>query len=336
MAMLIALSVGVVFGALVLSIDAGQAWLARRTLVTGADAVALAAAAGYAEGDGTLSCGASALADLLDENAPDARIESCSPRATGSSSGYVTVQVRSAPFEGGFRAALGIGDPTVSAASSAMWTPPTDLRPIGLCIENVHVRGWLGTGADGGDHPAPGVHRIRRGGINGSGDERVRNCPVPGADDAPQWEFLDPSGSGTPDDLADWLIHGYPGIVAPGDCDGDGHSDAGCAEFDYPPPDAPEDALAELRDVGTRVPVVIFDEVSSLGNEDMFRVQGFIGVVVEGFSIQGPPPQQWLDVRFHAIPEREAYSLRLCDVSGDPSSADTNCSPTSTDTEVSG
>jgi len=155
-AVIVAISLLALFGAAVLTIDAGSAWATRRRIVTGTDAAALAAARLFSNGlaDPCTAAGQTAgeaeATTVLHANAPDARHDS-----SETPNGYeVTVSgcpdnpVGHVRYDGrlgsqqAFSGIFGFGQVKPISSSTAEFgydIAPVGLRPIALCDQSTTV-----------------------------------------------------------------------------------------------------------------------------------------------------------------------------------------------------
>jgi hypothetical protein len=318
---LVVLCVLVVFGAGVLAVDAGSLWVERRTLTTGTDAVALAAAHSYATGTGAAyRCGNPTLQELLEQNAPGASIESCLPVSTGSDSGYVAVDTRSRTVEASFGKAFGIGDEYVTASSSAMWGSADSvagLRPIALCAQHPAVQAIL---ADANDPSVTSVHRVS---FQTSG----------GPPCGPVGAWIDFDGTAGPGQINVWLQQGYPGEIHVGSCATEGAPDDGCTGGTTANlGNSPAPGLQYLRANEVPFGVVLFNEMTP--DQQYYKVRGFLGVVLRDFRLTGG--ERYLDLEFRRVSldgeccAQDAIGagvnkIRLCSVDTDSEGPEVRC-----------
>lgn len=248
-AVIVAVSLIGIFGATLLSVDAGNMWQTRRTISRGTDATALDQSIFAAKTDATdcnrpgvnFNSDYSAWTNTLQINTSGfiSGSESCEfvAHPTIPGAGYVKVEAKKLANTR-FGGLFGIGDTSPYSLSAARIGYPISiqgLRPIGLCILNDHYQEWLalqnGTmtqaqydalrGNPIDEHPiyegAGVVHHITwdKDQPNECGD--IDNSPG-------NWGYLDFDGGSNPaQDLNDWIINGYDGqVAAPDDCDADG------------------------------------------------------------------------------------------------------------------
>ena len=169
-AVIVAITLIALFGAAVLSIDAGSAWATRRKIVTGTDAAALAAARMFANGsanpctaDGQAVAHGEALS-VLTANSSTAEHDSVNGyqvTVTGCPSqpvGHVRFDARLGSKQA-FSGVFGFTQVKPFSSSTAEFgyiTAPRGLRPIGICDQsNVAFTGQAAAAPPG---PAPYPH----------------------------------------------------------------------------------------------------------------------------------------------------------------------------------
>src|SRR5688500_14428222 len=111
------------FAAATLSVDAGNLWQTRRSMVTATDAAALAEAQLAAINNTspyTSTC-AGTYNTVLEQNAgSNVYDRTCTVYSNGDGTGYITVEARK-PAETRFGGVIGVGDTAAVSSSSAMW-----------------------------------------------------------------------------------------------------------------------------------------------------------------------------------------------------------------------
>ena len=135
---LVMLAMFALCGAAAFTIDLGNGWQTRRSLITGTDAAALAAAQTYANGGNGCT---SVAASYLTMNSPAAALTGCTRSGVGSAGGLVTVTA-SEPVDAYFGPVIGFNDWTVTSATSALYGPitsPTGYVPS-ACASQVPLR----------------------------------------------------------------------------------------------------------------------------------------------------------------------------------------------------
>lgn len=283
----VALAMSVILGSVVLVVDTGIVWVARRALTAAAESSALAAANAYALGaDG---CAEAQLAVLAQANSPGASLE-----CIAGAGDWVTVRATSAPVATAFGAILH-GSPQVRAAASARWRPlrtVSGARPVAICAGDPRI----GT---------PGVHRFAYGPGCGSG-----------------WIVLDPDGAPQPgSDLTGWLRRGYPAEIGM-----DGCVPGPCERDDAPGRGALDSGLGALVSAGDPVVLPVVDpslRIAGLAGAIVraFSVEGardawtidleFVPVVAQGAS--------------GLAPDAGVRSISLCGVDTDPAGESARC-----------
>ena len=152
-AVVIAVSLLGIVAALVLSVDAGNLWTTKRSLVQATDSAALAGAklvANMTVPLGTsVPCPASVQTEalaLIHQNQPRATTPAnwCTVTNTVAHAGYITVNATE-PVQVGFGRVLGVGDQQAFSSTSVKFGfgSPTGLRPISFCKDNPFVTNWL-------------------------------------------------------------------------------------------------------------------------------------------------------------------------------------------------
>lgn len=254
------------------AVDIGDVYATRRNLLTGTDASALAAAQEYAfGGDGCDTIDD----DYLDRNIDGATVVSCTVVATGSSSGYVTVE---SVFTVEHFFAPIIGHPTsdVHATSAAYFGPPSSysgLRPLALCAESEGYQLWIDSGRSTNQ-----VFRIMY------DKEQPTNCgdSVPG-----NWGVIDfDGGAPSNNDTRDWIRNGYPGeVFLPDWYEGD--------------PGAFSTGMDPTSVIGQIIQVPIFDAWNeNPGGNAEFHLTGAVSVEIVGLRANGAEEFRYLDLRF--------------------------------------
>lgn len=284
-AVIVAVSLTAIFGAAVLSVDAGSVWRTRRELITNTDAGALAAAR-LLDARGASACDTAAkdaarseAGTIVASNDAKTVITGFTVTPTGGNCAAESGRVRldatlSAPLT--FAGAVRIGSVDAAASSIAQWGPLTGvsgLRPIGLCDKSSSFSAW--TKYLAGQEPAWGH---LPGQSLGPGGEVINHIAYPKTSTGcgtgtGNWDWLDFNGSIAPNGssaLTDWLPGGYPGLVTladggtgtPADCNADL---AGAQAFCEPKTGAlgnsPDASLAYLRDNKIVFPILVFDRV---------------------------------------------------------------------------
>jgi hypothetical protein len=315
---LVVLSLTVILGATMLAVDSGGVWVARRTLVAGTEAAALAGAQAWAKGaDG---CADAQLATLVTSNAPGATFE-CSTGTLGATDGYVTINSTSAPVTKTFGRAIGPSTAHVEASASARWGMPMTIegsRPLALCIEVFDA--------------SPGVHRID---YKFEKEESESNTcgDMPGA-----WGFTDPDGGAASDaELTSRLRTGYLPAIAADDCDADGTAGDRCPGDDSWSSSQVGSALTELKNADEPIVIALVDDATIDGfGRTQYRVAGFAGAVVDAFRVSGRPKDRHLDLEFVPVVgqgrccaasgvDAGVRVVRLCGTDGGPAAQGARC-----------
>ncbi|MFA5891311.1 MAG: hypothetical protein WDA27_10265 [Actinomycetota bacterium] len=329
-AVVTAVSLVGLMAALTLSVDAGNLWQTRRNIITATDATALQEARTAALLGPAAAC--QNWNDLLVANAgSDVQPIDCNVTSDALGlSGYVTVEARK-PAAVRFGGVLGLDQQSAYSMSAAEWgllSEVEGLRPIGICLQNAHVQGYLKLGLDLGIHPSAGVHRIMY----------TKDQPTACGTGSPgNWGFMDfDGGSNSNSDLVSWLLNGYPGTVGVNDCNADGASGDSCQADTGSSGGSISSTLSTLRDSGEPFTVVVFDTAVSQGGNVRYRVFAFLGVKLRNFRVTGPEALRYFDFEFTKVTvtgncctatgrDTGVYGARICAVDHDPVSAAVRC-----------
>lgn len=302
---IIGVSLLAVFGAAVLSVDAGNMWQSRRNIITASDASAHQEARTAALLGGDQACqDGGAWEDILAENAgSDVNPIDCEVVPVGDDgAGYVVVEADQ-PVDFRFAPILGIGDSNAFSLSAAQHgftdTIEEGLRPMAFCAQNSDVQEWIdGTGTGDPYHAANVYH------LTWTKD----NPDACGGDDTPgNWGWMDlDSGSNQNADNKTWVESGYgdencsngcSGEVKIGECDTgqsadqqdgcDGTTGARAANNDH---DCGQQstlgaALDCLIDSGEVFFVPVYESATGNGSTADFEVVQFLGVRLIDFCL---------------------------------------------------
>jgi Flp pilus assembly protein TadG len=274
-AVMVAILMVLVMGLAALSLDSGNGWETRRSLVTATDAAALAAAEVYAQnGDGC----AGVPATFVRANVSAASVTDCSLTALGPGAAAVTVQAAT-PLHYTFAGIIGVGDRDVHSSTTAAYGQPlgvTGLRPLGLCNASVGYQQWLDSGMS-----TPFTVTINY------GKDAPTDC---GANVPGNWGVQDfDGGANSNADTRSWIEDGYPGMVtAPSSIPGDTGAFSNSLSS----------ALSALVASGAPFQIPIFDSAAGSGSTAQFHVIGFVSVVLVDFNASGSATSRWLRVEF--------------------------------------
>lgn len=149
-AVIVAISLVAIFGAAMLSVDAGNLWQTRRGVITGTDSGALAEAKTLALSSNPTGC-TTAWQAALDANTkgfPAAEYTGaglgCTFYDTGNGTGYVTIAALRLS-QAKFGKVVGVGDTKAFSLSAAMFGYVESfqgMRPVGFCRNNSHIQEW--------------------------------------------------------------------------------------------------------------------------------------------------------------------------------------------------
>lgn len=138
------------FGALVFSLDSGNLWASKRSMVIATDAAALVGATtaknnAITTGPACPQVVLNAVTTQLTANQPTATLDACTIFPTNAQSGYITVDARK-PVSTRFAGVFGFGDQSAFSSTSVAYgfcTACSNLRPTALCVGNDHVQEWI-------------------------------------------------------------------------------------------------------------------------------------------------------------------------------------------------
>lgn len=140
---MVAISLLVLLGMLVLTFDLGRSVAIRRQMVGGTDAAALAAAQQCALGRGTANAQAAA-AQVLAQNEGGASISTFSaPQcdSLGSPGAKPVTVTSSVPVDYYFAPIFGFDSGSVAATATAVWGPAMQTRPIPITVNYTQLQG---------------------------------------------------------------------------------------------------------------------------------------------------------------------------------------------------
>ncbi|TML79353.1 MAG: hypothetical protein E6G04_05900 [Actinobacteria bacterium] len=363
-AVVAAISIVGLFGALVLSLDAGNLWSSKRAMVTATDAGALVGAR-TAESNGITTIGPcpqvvqDSVTTQMTANQPTATLDACTLNPSNSKSGYITVDARKVVGTR-FAGIFGFGDQSAFSSTSVAYGFPsgvTGLRPMGICILNDHVKEWVNLQngvitqaqydalrGSNADHPvyagAGVVHRILY------TKQNAQSC---GSSDATgNWGWQDyNNGNNQTNDIRDWIQNGYSGVVGihkpvPVCPQGTYDEPNGCVNGNTGSQGTSVDnQLQYLVDNHIHFAVPLFDAaVTGGGNTSTFTIRAFLGLVLWGFNSNGSESQRYLDVEFTSLQveglccnsngtNTGVFSSTICSTDHDPVSTATRCTPAS-------
>lgn len=257
-AIIVAITLLLFMGLLAVTVDAGQLWTQRRTLVKATDAAALDAAQQGARGGSPCAVVGTRLAANA---AVDG--DACTAGTTGAASWVRVEAQRTVDFA--FAPVFGVASEQVRSASTARWGAPlqaSGLRPFGACATHPDLAG-VGAGSAG--------TTIRL--VIGSSGEATCDADAPGQ--FLWWDF--DGGSNSTPELRDWVLNGYDGEIAVGD------------EVEGAPGarNALESAVRSLASRRQEIVVPLYDTLSGSGATARYRVAGFLGAVVTDVKMGG-------------------------------------------------
>jgi hypothetical protein len=171
---IVAVSLLGLFGAAMLSLDAGNMWQTRRNIITVTDATALGQAKYLAFAPTQDNCEATWTDFMVNLDGAGAAVTplNCTPTAAGNGTGYVVVDGRK-EARTRFGGLFGIGSTEPYSLSAAQWgyiSEARGLRPISFCNKNSHVEEWLGL-KNGAGSWGPAVSETQYAALAASGDD---------------------------------------------------------------------------------------------------------------------------------------------------------------------
>jgi Flp pilus assembly protein TadG len=289
-AVLVAISLTALCGVGALAVDLGNAWQTRRSLVTAADAAALAAAQQYATG-GTTGC-PTVAADYAQRNAPGATVSLCQKTGTASA-GRVTVQVQQSVnyLLGGV---VGLSSGTARGTTTAHWGSPTGVtgaRPLALCVYGeTEVTQWLANPSQS-DVIEVLYDKDNTAACNGDAN-------VPG-----NWGLVDYDGGSNPTgDQLDWIENGYPGEVRSGTPTGNCTTEPRACFSGDPGAfsNSLDSAFDSLESSGEWFVMPFFDKATGSGNNTVFHFVGFARARLIDHQTTGANGSRSLTLEFQA------------------------------------
>lgn len=276
---LVAIMLVVILGMASLTIDLGNGWRIRRALIPATDSAALAAAQDYANGDD--GCALSA-GSFVTQNESAATMVSCVPQSSGGN-GYVTVTAEH-NVQTWFAQVIGLGDYTVTSASTAAWSDPSGaygLRPLGLCLDEYGSKDLYD--AIYMDPPPTSAVPVRV--------WWTKDQPSACGDTEGNWGAVDLDGSvgGGSNWLQEWMEFGFEGLVefddhVPATCDGEEHclpteTGNGLASTKF--------LMNDLKNSGQYFTVPLFNYVENKPGQTYYHIAGIARVRLAGFKING-------------------------------------------------
>jgi hypothetical protein len=324
---IVAVSLIGIFGATMLSLDAGNMWQTRRKIISGTDSTVLRQAKSYAQQSvpGAPSSTASCPTGVSDSwtdwltkvGGAGTTPMSCNVTWGVNGTGYVVVE-GSKLSETRFGGLLGIGDThpySLSAASFGYLTEAEGLRPMGICANNDHFKEWVsvnnGTMAQttynalrnsGPEHPtddssAPTViHRLifNNGSPSGCGGTYSGN-----------WGWIDfdagancTGPSKHAECIRSWILYGYGNTVGIGDCYADNTNEF-CEGNPGSGGGSVSNALDQLIADKTIFPIPIYDQGNTLtGGNAEFNMFAFVGVRLWKYKVTGKQEDRYFDFEF--------------------------------------
>lgn len=270
----------VLLGSAAFTVDLGQGWMKRRSMVTATDSAALAAAQAYAENTSD-GCGVEAPGYLAD-NVSDAQLQSCQRFDGGNDDGveYVTVEANR-PVDYIFGPIIGFDGidaySTTSVQVQGASIVSGGLRPFGIC--SAFLDGLSPT-----PEPNNGVQYV----IEYGRTDQAGPCSsdVPG-----NWSVLDFNGGSNPQgEINEWVENGYDGEVVIGEWyEGNPGSYSNAMRTE----------MRHLRDNVDCFGLPIYDIANDLGGGNAeFQITDFAGMKLIDFKLTGPQENRFFTIEF--------------------------------------
>ena len=276
-AVIVAISLVVLFGMGALVIDVGNLYWERRQLQNGADAAALAAAQDLAAGDSAATAEDTARTYTSANNTRDAYVEDIyQPTTTSVTVETITGDADESGTIASFLASiLGVDNYFTQASATAAWGDIAGAAtiPITICED-----AWNHLTGNGTVLPSAGSSILRIGVPPGQLDADI-DCSNPGGGDVP------PGGFGFLDADANCEAH----VATDGWSDGETGNTPDIAGSS--PCDAKDfyDVLIDAVDNGTKLLIPIFDEYDEQGSSGQYHIIGFGALELRGYTINGGP-----------------------------------------------
>ena len=364
-AVVVAVSMIALFGATMLSLDAGNLWQSRRSMVTATDSSALTGArfvgaqtAPLGSGPCPVSVQNTVVAQLT-ANQPTATLDACTLSNAAAHEGYITVDARKS-VDVRFGGIFNIGNQSAFSSSSVRFGLPlgvTGLRPVAFCLDNPHVVEWLqlknGTisqatfnalpsvdplehcllGVLGcGTNPDGGIHVVHKFFLEKTWDSKNSATSCGGAPG--NWGFMDYNGgSNQTNEIRDWFLSGFQSWpVAVGDCDPNTAGSQGCLGNTGSGGNSLDTELNAVLNVPFAV--LIYDTACCTGSGGSFDPWGFLGVILRTYTSTGTDPYygfEIVDLQTDGIccasgTYTGVLTSKICAVDHDPVSEATRCS----------
>jgi len=288
---MVAASMIVIMGAAALTVDIGNGYRIRRSLIPATDAGALAAAQDFADITNPQNgCTNGTAQSFVVSNEANVDVPvTCTPFTySGGQQGRVTVTATH-NVNTWFAAVIGSGDYSVSSTSTAVWGPPasvTGLRPIGLCIDGSSALQNIV------DNP-PTTETVIV--VNYSKDQPddCGGSSIPG-----NWGTVDfDGGANSNADTKDWIENGYPDPVTFGNhgvssCTGEPH----CYEGDTGALSGINSELNGLKSSGIYFTLPVFNFVENPGGNALLHLMGVVRVRLIDYKVNGPEAARFFEL----------------------------------------
>ncbi len=288
---MVALSMIAIMAVAALTVDIGNGYRIRRSLIPATDAGALAAAQDFADFTSPSNGCTNGTAQnyvLQNEPATDVPVSCNHVLYSGGEQGRVTVTATHI-VQTWFASVIGSGDYHVHSTSTAVWGPPasvTGLRPIGLCIdgsaalENVLLN-------------PPTTETVIRVNYNKDQPDDCGGTNIPG-----NWGTVDfDGGANSNADTKDWIRNGYPDPVEFGNhpvtsCTGEPH----CYQGDTGALAGINAELNYLKNSGIYFTLPVFNYAEDPGGNALMHLMGVIRVRLVDFRVNGAEASRFFEL----------------------------------------
>ena len=288
---MVALSMIVIMGAAALTVDLGNGWRTRRSLIPATDAGALAAAQDFADitnPQNGCTNGTAQTYVLANEANVDVPV-TCTPFIYSAQQGRVTVTATH-DVETWFAPVIGPnGNYNVSSTSTAVWGPPasvTGLRPIGLCIDGSAELENVITNP-------PTTETVIVIEYNKDQPDDCGGADIPG-----NWGTVDfDGGANSNADTKEWIDNGYPDPVEFGNhsvtsCVGEPH----CYEGDTGALAGINSELNGLRSSGIYFTLPVFNYAENPGGNALLHLMGVVRVRLIDYKVNGTEADRFFEL----------------------------------------
>jgi len=267
-AVLVAIAMVPIVGLFAVVVDAGRVIAERQQLQTAVEAAALAGAIDRRAGISACSSATTRVENTVGTSPT----VTCSTTGTATG-GTVTVSASTTSnlSLGALFGRSSAAITTTAGARSGGATSVTGVRPLSICAEHPALLAWLASGLTD-----TATYSI---GIESDGT----SC---GGNIAGNWGVLDlDGGSNSMAITQEWISNGYGGeLSVPSVIGGD--------------PGIPSPAFDLTDIIDKSIVVPIFANATGTGQNAQYSVVGFVGIVIEGATLNGPASERHVLLRF--------------------------------------